>query len=120
MAGDRIDPYDLNRSLEVWRVTLVDDGQGGQSDTWAQLSGSAGTVRAKVNEPSAAERVEAMRSGVDLAYQVHLLPDADVRRGDQLRAVGEVFRVKSTVRPSTPTYLRAQCERDEVETNDES
>lgn len=112
MAGERVDPYDLNRSLEVWRVTLTPDGQGGQDES----SGQVGTVRAKVNEPSAAERVEAMRSGVDLSYQIHLLPDADVRRGDELRAAGEVFRVISTVRPSTPTYLRAQCERDEVET----
>lgn len=114
MAGDRVDPYDLNRELEVWRVALTPDGQGGQDEAFSQV----GTVRAKVNEPSAAERIEAMRSGVDLAYQVHLLPDAGVRRGDQLRAAGEVFRVLATVRPSTPTYLRAQCERDEVETND--
>lgn len=116
MSGDRIDPYDLNTTLEVWRVTLTEDGQGGSSETWAEV----GSVLAKVNEPTAAERVEAMRSGVDLAYQVHLLPDEDVRRGDELRGDGEVFRVKSTVRPSTPTYLRAQCERDQVETFDES
>lgn len=116
MSGDRIDPYDLNRTLEVWRVTLAEDGQGGASETWAQ----AGEVRAKVNEPSAAERVEAMRSGVDLQFGIHLLPDADVRRGDELRDGGEVYRVKWTVQPSTATYLRAQCERDQVEQFDES
>lgn len=116
MSGDRIDPYDLNRELDVWRDTFADDGQGGQSETTAQV----GTVRAKVNEPTAAERIEAMRSGVDLAYQIHLMPDADVRRGDQLRGAGEVFRVQSTVRPSTPTYLRAQCERDESDAFDEA
>ena len=115
MSGDRIDPYDLNRTLDVWRVALTSDGQGGQDETFGQV----GTVRAKVNEPTAAERVEAMRSGVDLAYQIHLLPDADVRRGDELRSGDEVFRVKSTMRPSTPTYLRVQCERDEAETFDE-
>jgi head-tail adaptor len=117
VSGDRIDPYDLNRELEVWRPELADDGQGGQSETLVEVGDP---VRAKVNEPTAAERIEAMRSGVDLSYQIHLLPEADVRRGDELRAVGEVFRVLSTVRPSTPTYLRAQCERDEVEMTDES
>ncbi len=117
MSGDRIDAVDLNRELSVWRPELADDGQGGQSETFVEVGD--GPVRAKVNEPTAAERIEAMRSGVDLSYQIHLFPDADVRRGDELRAAGEVFRVLSTVRPSTPTYLRAQCERDEVEMNDD-
>lgn len=113
MTADRIDAYELTRTLEVWRHTLTGDGQGGQDETFGQI----GSVRAKVNEPSAAERVEAMRAGVDLTYQVHLLPDADVKRGDELRdaAAGEVYKVQLTVSPSTPVYLRAQCERDQYE-----
>jgi len=111
MTADRIDAYELTRELAVWRSARVDDGQGGQDETRS----SSTTVRAKVNEPSEAARIEAMRSGVDLTYQLHFLPDADVQRGDELRGNGEVFRVQSTVRPSTPVYLRATCIRDQYE-----
>lgn len=113
MAGDQIDVYDLTRALAVWRTVLADDGQGGQTET----SGQVGTVRAKVNEPSAAERIEAARSGAELTHTLHLLPDADVRRMDELRGDGEVFRVQSTVYPSTRAYLKAMCSRDQVEDN---
>lgn len=34
------------------------------------------------------------------------LPSADVRRGD-----GDDLRVKSTIMPSDPVYLRADCEQ---------
>ncbi len=111
MPGDRIDGYELNRELAVWRAATVDDGQGGQDETLAQ----AGTVRAKVNEPSAAERVEAMRSGSELKFNIHLFPEADVRRGDELRGGGEVYKVTSATLPSTPMYLRATCARDQYE-----
>jgi len=111
MTADRIDVYELNRTLEVWRAGLVDDGQGGQDEVRA----STGTVRGKVNEPSAEERIEAQRSGVELTHSIHLLPDADVQRMDELRGDGEVFLVRSTGWPSTRVYLRAQCTRDQSE-----
>ncbi len=114
MAGDLIDPYDLNRNLAVWRDVLADDGQGGQDESTEQV----GTVRAKVNQPTAAERIEAARSGVDLKYVIHMMPGTDVRRGDELRDGVEVYTVQSTVSPSTAAYLRAECERDQHEDNE--
>jgi hypothetical protein len=113
VTADRLDAYDLTRELTVWRSTRADDGQGGQDETFGQT----GTVRAKVNQPTAAERVEGMRAGVDLMFGIHFLPDADVQRGDELRddTAGEVFRVVSTVYPSTRVYLRAECTRDQYE-----
>lgn len=111
MTADRIDAYELNRTLTVSRSSTVDDGQGGQSETF----GDVGTVLAKVNEPTSAERIEAMRSGVDLAFTLHLLPDADVRRGDTLTGDGEVYRVKAVTFPSTRVYRRAECSRDQYE-----
>ncbi len=111
MTADRIDAYELTRSFTVVRQTLTDDGQGGQSEGPAEV----GTVRAKVNEPSAAERVEAMRSGVELTFQLHLFPDADVRRGDELQGGGEVYRVVAAYTPSVPVYRRATCTREQAE-----
>ncbi|GGK89199.1 hypothetical protein GCM10012284_24010 [Mangrovihabitans endophyticus] len=111
----RIGAHELRRQLAVWREAKVDDGQGGNTVTLTQV----GTVWAKAGQPTAAERLEAMRAGVDLAYVLHMLPDADVRRGDELRGDGEVLRVKATVRPSDPVYLRADCEAEQYQTSDE-
>jgi SPP1 family predicted phage head-tail adaptor len=111
VTGGRIDAYELTREFTVVRQGLADDGQGGQTET----PGAVGTVRAKVNEPSALERVEAMRSGVELTFQLHLLPDAGVRRGDELQGGGEVYRVVAAVTPSVPVYLRATCTREQAE-----
>jgi head-tail adaptor len=109
---DRIELTSLRDRLTVWRASLVDDGQGGEEETYAQV----GEVWAKVSQPSVSERTIAAQSGARLTHPVHLLPDADVRRLDELRdSAGTVFRVVSTVRPSTPTYLRADCERDQSE-----
>jgi len=98
----------LNRRLEVWRETSVDDGAGGQETALAQ----AGTVRAKVDQPSPTERLMAQQSGSDHSHNVYLSARADVRRGDELRgtdALGNAqkFRVLSVVQPSTPVYSKA-------------
>lgn len=102
---------ELNRTLVVWRPDEVDDGAGGQTVTYLEI----GEVRARVSQPQAAERVSAAQAGAALQYPIYLWPDADVRRGDQLRGDGQVFRVKATVVPSEPVYLRADSELIESE-----
>lgn len=96
----------LNRTLEVWRRTLTDDGAGGQVSTWSPR----GTVRAMVSQPSAGERILAEQAGAEQRFPIHLAPGADVVRGDELRGDGQTFRVLATVTPSSPRYLRADCE----------
>lgn len=101
----------LNRQLQVWRTTTVDDGAGGEETTTAQV----GTVRAKVDQPSPTERLIAQQTGSRHSHNVYLNPRADVRRGDELRgtdALGTAqrFRVQSVVQPSTPVYSKAEVE----------
>lgn len=101
----------LNRQLTVWRTTTVDDGAGGQETALAQVA----TVRAKVDQPSNADRMLAAQAGSEHDHTVFLAPGADVRRGDELRgtdALGtaQVFRVLSVVQPSTPVYSKASCQ----------
>lgn len=107
----RIDPHELNRTLAVWRPDTEPDGAGGQDVDLVQV----GTVRARISQPSAAEQVAAMQAGAVHTQAIYLLPDADVRRGDQLRGDGQVFRVKATFSPSAPVYLRADVELIESE-----
>lgn len=95
----------LNRELEVWRPVSEPDGYGGRRTAWSQ----AGTVPAKVDQAAAAERVLAQQSGSEHTHSVYLLPGSDVLRGDQLRGDDEVYRVISTVTPSAPAYLKAEC-----------
>jgi hypothetical protein len=99
-----ISAAETNRTLEVWRPTLVDDGYGGGGKT-VTLIEQTDPVRAMVSEPTAAERVAAMQAGSALTITVELVAADD---GDRLR-------VKATVIPSTPVYLRADCEQIQTE-----
>jgi SPP1 family predicted phage head-tail adaptor len=104
-----IGAHELREKLTVWRPTNVSDGQGGSSTQLVQV----GTyVRAKVSQPAAAEQIEAQQAGTTMTMIVHMRPEADVRRGDELRrADGDRLRVKYTIHPSEPVYLRADCEQ---------
>jgi hypothetical protein len=109
MIAGEIATRELNRRFAVWRNVLTDDGIGGTTVTPTEV----GEVRAKVSQPAAVEQLEAQQAGASFSVIVHLKPRADVRRGDVLRALddGDDLRVKSTVVPSTPIYLRADCEQ---------
>ncbi|WP_299542030.1 phage head closure protein [uncultured Streptomyces sp.] len=101
----------LNRQLAVWRTVTTDDGYGGQQTAHQAV----GQVRAKVDQPSASERMLAQQGGVPHTHTVYLQPGADVRRGDELRGDGQVLRVLSVIAPSAPLYRRAECELREQE-----
>lgn len=97
----------LNASVEVWRQTLTADGMGGWIQAWSQVS----TERARLSQPSSTERVIASSSESQLTHVVYLRDGADVRREDELRQAGSVFRVIAVYEPSVPgTYTRADCE----------
>lgn len=96
----------LNRTLAVWRPTTVDDGAGGQETTYVHQ----GDVRAKADQPSAAEQMLAAQARSSHSHNVYLLPSAEVDRGDQLRGDNQTFRVLAVVQPSTARYSKAQCE----------
>lgn len=113
MIGGEISTRELNRRFAVWRTVTGTDDVGGSTTTQTQV----GTVRAKVSQPAAVEQLEAQQAGASFSVIVHLKPKADVRRGDVLRALddGDDLRVKSTVMPSEPIYLRADCEQLQAE-----
>jgi len=99
--------HELPETLEVWRNVSTADEWGGTSTERQEI----GEVRAKVSQPAAAEQIEAQQAGSTMTMILHLRPDADVRRGDELkRADGDLLRVKYTIAPSEPVYLRADCE----------
>jgi SPP1 family predicted phage head-tail adaptor len=100
--------HELPEQLDVWRKVSVEDPYGG-STTELQQVGEP--IRAKVSQPAAAEQIEAQQAGSSMTMIVHMRPDVDVRRGDELRrADGDTLRVKYTISPSEPVYLRADCE----------
>ncbi len=109
MRAGEIGSHELNRTFRVMRPTTAGDDVGGSSVTEVD----SGTVRAKISQPAGVEHVEAMQADTSLTVVAHFKPTADVRRGDHLIALddGDDLRVKSTVRPSDPVYLRADCEQ---------
>lgn len=108
-----IGTHELNRRFRVMRPGTTGDAGGGSTATYADL----GIVRAKVSQPTSAEQSEAQQAGATFTVVAHLNPRADVRRGDYLVALddGDSLRVKSTVVPSEPVYLRADCEQLQAE-----
>lgn len=97
----------LNRTLQVWRPETTPDGAGGQHVTYVRQPED---VAAKVDQPTTTERLLAQQAGSEHTHTVYLSPAADVRRGDELRGDGQVLRVLATITPSTPRYLRADCQ----------
>jgi head-tail adaptor len=103
-----ISPHELRETLTVWRKTSVNDEYAGTSYDFAQV----GTINAKVSQPTAAEQIEAQQAGSNMTMIVHMGPNENVLRGDELRRTnGDKLRVRYTIRPSDPVYLRADCEQ---------
>lgn len=108
MTSLPISAYELPEVLAVWRRQSSEDPYGGTTSAFVQV----GTVRAKVSQPSAAEQIEAQQAGSNMTMIVHMQPTEIVYRGDELRrANGDKLRVKYTIEPSEPVYLRADCEQ---------
>jgi SPP1 family predicted phage head-tail adaptor len=103
--------HQLNRELEVWRPATSPDGLGGRTTTLVQV----GTVRAKVDQPSAADRLLAAQTNSLHTHTVYLLPTADVSRGDELRGAGQRLRVHHISEPSSPNYRKAEAELTQTE-----
>jgi len=109
MRAGEVGTHELNRRFRVMRPTTSGDAVGGSDVTLVD----SGIVRAKVSQPAGVEQLEAMKADATFVVIAHFKPSADVRRGDHLIALddGDDLRVKSTVRPSEPIYLRADCEQ---------
>lgn len=103
----------FTRPLDLWRPSAVSDGRGGRTETLTQVGDTA--LLGKVDQPSPVEVYAAAQNGITLTHAVYFDGVTDVRRGDELRGDGEVFRVESVVSPSTPVYTKAMCERTQSE-----
>lgn len=99
----------LNRTLQVLRPSMSDDGYGGQSGGYLT---QPQTVAAKVDQPGESERTVAGATDSRHTHDIYLQPGADVRYGDRLHdpGSGEQWRVLAVVGPSTPVYRKAIAE----------
>ena len=97
----------LNSTLTVYRATYVADGAGGRTKLMVPVD----TIRAQVNQPTAAERAAAAQLGAALSHVVHTTYGADVQRGDELDNGGaRRLRVLAVLNNSRETYSRLECE----------
>jgi hypothetical protein len=109
----------LNRSLHVWRQSQTPDGSGGYTVAYVDQ----GSVVCKVDQSTGAERLAAAQLGSDHSHNIYCETDAGVLRNDKLAptgvdpnspGTGETYRVLATTVPSSPRYLKAMCEREEL------
>lgn len=108
----------LNMSVDIYRATPSDDGQGGTTRALTQV----GTVRARVSQPTATERAVAAQMGAVVQHVVHVAYTTDVERGDEIDTGAYPYgassygvgprrlRVQSVVSDSSATYKRLECQ----------
>ena len=104
--AQRIFSSDFNRSARWQRVTLADDGQGGQRETFVEV---AAKIKYRCGQPTAAEREVGAQSGSDIDASLYFEPGTAVRRGDLFDDLDtdEVWEVESVLRPSEDVYVKA-------------
>lgn len=100
----------LNKTVEIWRATQVDDGYGGWTETWSL----AGTVRARISQPNAyggnRSSYRADQEATEISQVVYFEPGTDVVLNDQIRFGATVLDVAAHYEPSeVGTYLRVDC-----------
>jgi hypothetical protein len=99
----------LNGTLDVYRRTETDDGQGGTDYTYGVLELAR---KVRLVQASAREQFEAEQAGASLTHKVYQNHNDDIQRGDEYRSGSTQYRVMNVVEPSTPgVYLRADVER---------
>lgn len=107
----------LNAKATVYRPDTSLDEVGGQTVTRTAV----GTVAIQVSQPSAQEHMFADRWGGRLTHVAHVLPTADVERGDELEVSGDLIprrgrlRVLAVSGDSRATYRRLELEADHAE-----
>ena len=99
--------YFLNRPLDIYRRVETPDGMGGTVTGPPQLVGSA---MFKVDQPSAAELIEAEQAQSSHSHNIYALPATDIQRGDELREAGKSYRLIAVVQPSEAVYAKALAE----------
>jgi len=102
----------MTQTLSLYRPSTSTDSGGGQVVTFDQV----GTVSAKVNQPTPAEREAAGQWGAQLSHVVHTPASNDVRRGDELGGdlpsdipADSRLRVVAVISDSHETYRRCEC-----------
>lgn len=99
----------LNRIMRVWRKTSTPDGGGGSTVAWVD---QASEVWVRLSSASATEREAAAQSGVTISHVGYWLPGEPIVRGDRLVDALASVEVISTVMPSRPDFVRAECLED--------
>lgn len=106
----------LKQKCDIYRRTEVADGQGGFTYSYSAVKLQ---VRCKIDQASAKEQIEAEQAGASLTHKIYLDPDQTIRRGDEIRRTGHVYRVGSVVESSSSNvYRRADSELIQPEGSD--
>jgi SPP1 family predicted phage head-tail adaptor len=97
MSARPIPLHLLNSTATIGRPSTTPDSQGGHARTYPAVETS---VRCRIRPLSLAERNIGHREEVDATHRVYMLPDEDVRRGDQLTIGGSDYDVMFIRQPS--------------------
>lgn len=102
----------LNNAFSVYRKERVFDGQGGWSESWAEVGSIAGRLRPVVGR----EDDSANQGQRVVMHVLYTLPAVDVQRGDMVVGAGQVLDVLGIRDPShAGHHWEIDCEEREKE-----
>ena len=83
-------------TFTVTRLSVVDDGQGG----WSQTRTTVGTISGRLRPANATERTVAQQRQAQVSHVLYAAATADVQRGDYVIGAGKVVEVVAVREPS--------------------
>ena len=101
----------LSERITFQSYSLVSDGAGGNTKTWANLA-SIPTVWAKVEAKSAGEQFDEQRTTATGMYLFTIRERTDIDERDRIVWRGVNYNIRAVLRDgSRPQYLRIEAER---------
>lgn len=97
----------LTDDLTHRRGTRVSDGQGG----WTESGAGTSTVKGRVSPARAADLEVGRQRQARVTHAIYMLPDQDVRMGDQIVHKGRTFEITvAEIEPSIDVYHKSLAE----------
>ena len=92
----------LNVDVAVWRLFSTTDGQGG----WTEALAYDHNERLRISPAASTERSVAAQEDLQLTHSAYGLPNANLQRGDELRANGRTYGVLGGRAPSRAHHTK--------------
>lgn len=96
----------MNQTFQVFRLTKMPDGAGGNKKEWVYSHDVEGRLRPTIR---VAEQLRADQNGASISHIFYCLPDTDIKRNDKLTDGVREFQIIAVRIPSKPTHYECDA-----------